>query len=110
MTVNDHQERAIGLVPPSPNRKPHPANGMTAQVHCGDGAYMTIVAPDLDDSGSAEWVLRYGNPEEIRFTVASVLSSYEYLLADGINMTEAMRRLRLLRRAYAELCEPERAR
>lgn len=93
----------IGLVPPSPNRRPHPANGMTAEVHCGDSAYMTIIAPDIDDDGGAEWVMRYGDPETIRYTVASILSSYEYLLAGGINMTEATRRLRLARKTYRDM-------
>lgn len=96
----------IGLVSPSPNRLPHPANGMTAEVHCGDSAYMTIIAPDTHHEGSAEWVMRYGDPETIRYTVAGIVSSYEYLLAGGINMTEATRRLRLARKAYRELATP----
>lgn len=95
----------IGLVPPSPNRRPHPCNGMTAQVHVGDGAYSSIMNPHHD--GGAEWMLRYGNPEVVRFTAASLIESYDYLLSGSINTKEAARRLRLLRNARAALAEGE---
>lgn len=94
---------AIGLVPPHPNRRPHPCNGMSAEVHVGDGAYMTIVNPWTDPG--AEWTLRYGDPDVVRFTAASVLASYTYLLSGHITTTEAIRRLRVLRRA-TEQTEP----
>lgn len=80
---------------------------MTAEVPLGDGAFHTIINPQSFEIGGPEWVMRYGNPESIRFTVASLLESYDYLLSDNINMTEATRRLRLLRRARAAL-NPER--
>lgn len=78
-------------------KKKHPADGMTAAVEVGDGAAMTIIDPRSFEDGGAEWVMRYGDPVSIRYTVASLLASYDYLLADNINMTEATRRLRLLR-------------
>lgn len=84
----------------------HPADGMTAEVAMGDGAYMTIINPQSFEDGGPEWVMRYGNPESIRFTVASLLSSYDYLLSREITMGEAIQRLRLLRKARAELCLP----
>lgn len=91
--------RPVGLVPAHPNRRPHPANGMTAEVHLGDGAYASIIDPSSFNDGGAEWVMRYGDPESIRYTVASLLSSYDYLLSGAINMTEATRQLRILRQA-----------
>lgn len=92
--------RPIGLVPPSPLRHPHPCNGMTAQVHLGDGAYSSIVNPWFD--GGVEWTLRYGEPEVVRFVAASLIDSFDYLLSAEISMTEATRRLRILRRARKE--------
>ena len=79
------------------NRYPHPADGMTAEVIVGDNAAMTIVNPQSFSDGGAEWVMRYGDPVSIRYTVASLISSYDYLLSDNINMKEATRRLRLMR-------------
>jgi hypothetical protein len=70
---------------------------MTAHVELGGGAVSTIINPQAEDG--AEWVMRYGDPESIRYAVASLLESYDYLLSEGINMTEATRRLRLLRAA-----------
>ena len=81
----------------------HPADGMTAHVDCGDGATMTIINPQSFEDGGPEWVMRYGNPEGIRFSVASLLSSYDYLLSGNITMKEATARLRLLRKARAIL-------
>lgn len=81
---------------------PHPADGMTQHVDCGDGAVMDIIDPRSFEDGGPEWVMRYGNPKAIRYTVASLLSSYDYLLSDEINLTEAVRRLRLMREARRE--------
>lgn len=84
----------------------HPADGMTSEVSMSDGAYMSIINPQSFENGGPEWVMRYGNPENIRFAVASLLSSYDYLLSREITMAEATERLRLLRKARAELCQP----
>lgn len=93
--------------PRSVSRPPHPADGMTIRVDCGDCAVMEIADPRSFDDGGLEWVMRYGDPESIRYTVASVLSSYDYLLSDEINMAEATRRLRLLRAARRECANDE---
>lgn len=80
----------------------HPADGMTTGVDCGDGAVMTIIDPRSFEDGGAEWVMRYGNPDSIRYTVASLLGSYDYLCSGNITMAEATKRLRLLRQARRE--------
>ena len=81
-------------------KRPHPADGMTLQVDCGDGAWMTIVSPQ--DDPAMEWVLRYGNAEAIRYCVAMTIASYDYLISEPITMKEATRRLRLMRKAYRD--------
>lgn len=91
----------IGLVPPSPNLRPHPCNGMTAQVHLGESAYSTIIDPSSD--GGVGWMLRYGEATVVRYVAASAIASYDYLLSGGITMAEATRRLRILRKARAQL-------
>ena len=86
----------------------HPADGMTTSVDCGDRAVMTIIDPRSFEDGGAEWAMRYGNPESIRYTAASLLASYDYLCSDAITMAEATRRLRLLRKARSE-CTKDKA-
>jgi hypothetical protein len=76
---------------------------MTAHVHVGDGALVTIVNP-MHDSG-VEWTLRYGDPESVRFVAASLLASYHYLLSTNITTEEAIRRLRILRNSHRSLIE-----
>lgn len=70
---------------------------LTAQIDCGDGAVMTIVDPRSFEDGGVEWRLRYGRPEAVRYTAASLVESYDYLLSREISTKEAIRRLRLLR-------------
>ena len=84
----------------------HPADGMTAEVDLGDGAGATIINPQSFKDGGPEWVMRYGNPLAIRYTVASLLESYDYLLSGEITRKEAMQRLVLMRRARAALSHP----
>lgn len=93
------------------NRTPggHPADGMTADVSVGGGAVHTIIDPASFQDGGPEWVMRYGNPETIRYTVASLLESYDYLLSGAITSSEAIRRLRILRAGRAELAKREAA-
>lgn len=81
----------------------HPADGMTAEVNVGDGAFTSIINPQSFANGGPEWVMRYGNPESLRYSVASLLASYDYLLCDDISTTEAIHRLRLLRSARTAL-------
>lgn len=84
----------------------HPADGMTAQVSMGDGAYCTIINPQSFGDGGPEWVMRYGRPESIRYTVASILDTFDYLLSENISMAEATRRLRIMRKVRAALSQP----
>lgn len=79
----------------------HPADGMTLEVHVGDGAYMSLVDPRSFEDGGIEWNLRYGNVEDIRFSAASIVSSFDYLLCGEITTTEAIRRLRIMREIRA---------
>ena len=81
----------------------HPADGMTAEVDLGDGAVATIINPQSFKDGGPEWVMRYGNPLAIRYSVAAILESYDYLLSGEITMAESRRRLGLMRHARAAL-------
>lgn len=75
----------------------HSADGMTATVSMGGGAYATIINPQSFVDGGPEWVMRYGNPDSIRYTVASLLETFDYLLSDEISAKEASRRLSIMR-------------
>jgi hypothetical protein len=82
----------------------HPADGLTAKVHLGDGAYSTILNPQSLMDGGLIWCLTYWcDFEPLRHTAASVAESYDYLISDSISMAEATRRLRLLRNARKAL-------
>jgi hypothetical protein len=81
----------------------HPADGMTAQVKLGDGAVCSIINPQSFADGGPEWQMRYGDPVGIRYSVASLLESYDGLLCGAITMKEATRRLRVMRQARAAL-------
>jgi hypothetical protein len=61
-------------------------------VSVGDGAQMTCPRPSLG------WQMRYGNPERHRFTAASALESYDYLVLE-CTKEEAWRRIKLMRQA-----------
>ncbi len=84
---------------------PHPADHMTATMAMGDGAFMTFINPQSFADGGPEWTCRYGDVEGIRYTVASILGSYDYLLSGEITSKEAVRRLRLLRAGRAALAQ-----
>lgn len=81
----------------------HPADGMTAHVDMGGGAFSTIPNPMSYENGGIVWTLAWGNAEAVKHTAGSIISSYDYLLSGSINMKEAARRLRLLRKARHEL-------
>lgn len=85
----------------------HPADGMTATISMGGGAYSTIINPQSFADGGPEWVMRYGAPESIRYTVASLLETFDYLLSDAITMKEANERLRIMRQVRAALAAKE---
>lgn len=75
----------------------HPADRMTIDVVVDYGAIMSIVNPQSFADGGPEWVCRYGNIVAIRYTVASLLESYDYLVSSEITSKEAIRRLRIMR-------------
>ena len=79
----------------------HPADGKVAHVDCGDGAQMTIKDPTAETG--LVWILTWGNAESVKYTVGSILQSFDYLISDSIGQGEADRRLRLLRSAWKEL-------
>ena len=84
----------------------HPADGMTIHVPVENGeAVMDIADPRSFEDGGLEWVMRYGDVESIRYTVASLLSSYDYLLSGEITMKEATRRLRVMRQYRRAACQ-----
>lgn len=82
---------------------PHPADGMTAVVQMGGGAASSIINPQSFEDGGVGWNLTWGNVEGVRYTAASLLESYDYLLSGAITMAEATRWLRLLRNARKKL-------
>jgi hypothetical protein len=81
----------------------HPADGMTAHVCIGGGAFSTIPNPQSYENGGIVWTLTWGNADAVKFTAGSLITSYAYLLSDSITMKEATSRLRLLRKAYQAL-------
>ena len=95
----------VGDVRPHQKSMPngHPADGMTASVSFGGGAVGTIIDPRSFADGGPEWVCRYGDIESIRYTVASLLESYDYLLSSEISQAEAIRRLRMMRAGRSAL-------
>lgn len=100
---NGNEHKPAGTYRISVSHPAHPADGMTATVSMGDGAYSTIINPQSFADGGPEWVMRYGRPESIRYTVAGLLETFDYLLSDSINMTEATRRLRIMRAVRRDL-------
>ena len=78
---------------------------MTISVPIADDARMEIINPRSFKDGGPEWQMRYGNPEAVRYTVASLLESYDYLLSDNIAMKEAIRRLRIMRQSRRAACK-----
>lgn len=77
----------------------HPADGLTAHVFVGGGAVHSICNPQSFTDGGMVWRLTYADAGSLRHAAASLIESYDYLLSGNINMTEATRRLRLLRSA-----------
>jgi hypothetical protein len=78
--------------------------GSTIMVPTGGNAVMTVPNPDADPH--VEWLLRYSrdlnDPKAGRFSAAEVVASFAYLLSNQITMTEATRRLRVMRQAVRD--------
>lgn len=79
----------------------HPADGTVAHASYGDGWHMTFKDPTAPTG--LVWTMTWGDPESVRYTVASVMESYDYLLSGDITHAEAVKRLRMLRGARAAL-------
>lgn len=68
-------------------------------VPMGDGAVMFISNPAADPH--LNWSLRYVETQK-NLSAATVLDSYDYLLSENIDLKEAIRRLRIMRRAQRD--------
>lgn len=79
----------------------HPADGLTMHVDIG-GASCNAADPRSFRDGGLVWQMTYGNVEKIRYTAAAVIADYTNLLSGHITTKEAIRQLRILRRAFAE--------
>ena len=77
---------------------------VTERVPVADDASMAIPYNSIyNHFGSLEWLTRYHpNMEDIRFSLAEIVASYDYLLSPNITMQEATRRLRILRKKNKE--------
>lgn len=84
--------------------RPHLADGMTASVCIGGGAYSTIPNPQSYHHGGIVWHLTWAaDVRPYTGTAASIITTFDYLLSDGISMKDATNRLRLLRNARRAL-------
>jgi hypothetical protein len=69
-----------------------------------DAMLIVAVAPDAQMScpvGELQWQLRYGDADGVRYTAASVVDSFEYLI-NHCAKDEAWRRIKLMRVAMAQ--------
>lgn len=81
----------------------HPADGTVAHASYGEGWHMTLKDPTAETG--LVWIMTWGDVESVRYTVASILQSYDYLLSDDITHTEATKRLRMMREARRALLD-----
>lgn len=65
------------------------------RVDVGGGAIHFIPNPESD----RHWQMRYNQSLDQLLTAVMILESFDYLLCDDISQTEAIRRLKLLRKA-----------
>lgn len=96
-TINDPWPKRSG-------KDGHPADGMALEVEVGGGARMLIADPRSYADGGPVWTLTWGDAESIKHTAASLIESYSYLLSGEISTTEAIRRLREMRRVREMAC------
>jgi hypothetical protein len=70
-------------------------------VDIGDGASMFIANPTKDPSACHCLIFPgpSGVDDRTRLSASAIIESFDYLLSDSINMTEAVRRVRLMRSA-----------
>lgn len=79
----------------------HPADGKVAHASYGNDWHMSFKDPTAETG--LVWIMTWGNVEGVRYSVASILESYDYLLGSDITHVEATKRLRMLRGARAAL-------
>tara|TARA_B100002003_G_scaffold198147_1_gene188737 strand:- start:2983 stop:3282 length:300 start_codon:yes stop_codon:yes gene_type:complete len=76
---------------------------LTMQVDHGGGAFGTMPDPAAFADGGLGWCLTYATQHHnCHLQAASVVDTFDYLLSENINMTEATRRLRQMRAARRE--------
>ena len=78
-----------------------PADGKVAHASYGNDWHMSFKDPTAETG--LVWIMTWGNVESVRYTVASILESYDHLLSGYITHAEAAKRLRMLRGARAAL-------
>lgn len=70
------------------------------RVPVGDGAQMAVPSPGMDGE-EHRWRLTHGQPSmEDRLVAVEMINAYAYLLSNDITTAEAIRRLRIMRRAF----------
>ena len=71
------------------------------RVDVGDGAVMFVPEPSPPDSQERiAWTLRYGDADSVRHQTATLMESFEWLLAPEVPMHLATKRLKMMRAAY----------
>jgi hypothetical protein len=73
------------------------------RVEVGDGAVHFIPNPKSD----RHWQMRYNQSLDQLLNAVMILESFDYLLCDEISQTEAIRRLKLLRKARTNPPNPQ---
>lgn len=97
----------LGAVRVGHSTAKHLADGMTAIVDLGGGAFSTIPNPASYEHGGIVWHLTYATKGPYRLCAGSIVSTFDYLLSDALTMKEATERLRLMRKARAHLLARE---
>jgi hypothetical protein len=80
-----------------------PCGPLIASVTLGDGAQMTVINPCSFADGGLQWRLRYGDAQSVALLAAGVVEDYDALTSGELTIKETLRRLRILRRARAQL-------
>ena len=76
--------------------------GLTRYVNHGDGAVSRIPHPGMVRDGLIYRICYTDPPKEERVQAGMVIATFEFLLGPDCTAAEACRRLRSLRRVYAE--------
>jgi hypothetical protein len=72
---------------------------MSRYLDLADGSYAPIDRPNEGDD-SIQWLLRYSEPTRgQRLHAAAILAAWDHLTGDDITTTDAVAKLRLIRRS-----------